>query len=256
MKTKNRQRLEKLSAVAFAVAGMMATESHAATIAWGGATNISGDSDVSTAGTVVTAQSFGGGGVTVNTVSFGNVTGTAAVNNADFSISVSGGNQAAFSSTSAPFSGLSTAYKSVISGGRWADGYLNGPVSLTLTIPGSTLLAGHQYLLQVWSSDPRSTVTTAPDRNTSYTDGSGNTVNLQFNTANVVGSPGQFAVGTINGDGTALVLNLTTTASPLLDNPVQINAFQLRDLGLVPEPGSLTLAGIAGALLAIRRRRA
>lgn len=91
------------------------TSSHAATVIWDAAQNISGDSDVATNGTFNRAYIFGNISWTVNGVTFdpfaGNVSGdTMSFPNQD----------PGFGADGTPYRDLSTAYQNLLYYGAWA----------------------------------------------------------------------------------------------------------------------------------------
>ena len=191
----------------------------APSITWTAPQNISGDSDVSTAGTLVDAWSIGATGVgntIVNGVPF---TGTAAngssVSDGTYTLAVSSGSFLAFNnvgSGAAPFTNLSGAYQALLSN----RAVVANPTTMTLTMSGLT--AGHQYEFEWWTdkSDSSSAYTT--------TASDGNSVTLSNNTTGVAGGVGQFAIGTFTAvSGTEAVI-----FSPSMG--VLLNGFQLRDV--------------------------
>ena len=227
-----------------------------AVVTWGAATSISGDLDVSTAGTLVGAFNVGNTGVsstTVNTVNFqsfavpNGTLGPVTVGN--FTLASGGG---AFGSTNifagggTPFSTLSSNYQTLLA----ADVQANGTPSITLTM--SALSVGAQYQFQWWSnisiSDTRLTTAAA-----------GGSVTLSSNTTGGGQSGlGQYALGTF----TANALPQAITFTGFAGDPAFLNGFQLRQLapagggGSVPLPpavwsGLIAVAGMAG--FAMRR---
>src|SRR5437764_870601 len=109
-------------AALFVFAGATA---RAASVAWGSATTISGDSDVSTTGTLVAAYRFGNSdvvtsSVTVNGVQFDpfTVDGGTSVTHGSLTASALAGtlsNSTSTGSGSSPFSSLSANYKTLLS---------------------------------------------------------------------------------------------------------------------------------------------
>jgi hypothetical protein len=224
-------------------------------IVWGSAQTVSGDSDVSTTGSLVYAYTFGGTAAppsaTVNGVTFspftipgGIVTSTTV---GSVSLSESPGNlfgSNSFGSSSAPFSALSTDYKAILGSGAYAD----LPVSITVSLGGLT--SGQDYLVQWWTNNASNTTPVFGGGFTNTTATAFNSVTLDANTTNTVGGLGQFAIGTFTASGTTQAFLLSETSGGF--NPL-INALQVR---AVPEP-ALTLLGCAVAAaggLALRRR--
>jgi len=225
-------------------------------ITWSGAQTVSGDSDVDTTGSLVYAFTFGGTSAppstTVNGVTFSPFTipsgiiTSATVGNVTISESpgtLFGSNS--FGSVSAPFSGLSSSYQSLLGTGAYAD----VPATITVTLKGLT--SGQQYRLQWWTSDAalQSPIYGGSFTNTTAT--AVNSVTLDANTTNTVGGLGQFAIGTFTASGTSQPFTLSETSGG--SNPL-INALQLR---AVPEPSTcaMALAGLAcGGSVVLRRR--
>ena len=228
--------------------------SQAAPITWGSPQTVSGDSDVSTTGSLVYAFTFGGTAAppsaTVNGVTFspfrvpGGIITSATVGSV--TISESPGNLFAsntFGSSSAPYSGLSTDYKAILGSGAYAD----LPASITVTLGGLT--SGQDYLVQWWTNNAsNAAILGAGFTNTTAT--AINSVTLDANTTNAVGGLGQFAIGTFTASGTSQTFLLSETSGGF--NPL-INALQVR---AVPEPSMTVLVGTAAVsvLLAWRRR--
>ena len=241
-------------AVLLAASLVVSATSQAAPITWSSPQTVSGDSDVSTNGTLVYAYTFGGTSAppsaTVNGVTFspfripgGVITSTTV---GSVSLAESPGNLFAsnsLGSSSAPYSALSTDYKAILGSGAYAD----IPASITVTLGGLT--SGQNYLVQWWTNNAsNATILGAGFTNTTAL--ATNSVTLDANTTNTVGGLGQFATGTFTASGTTQTFLLSETSSGF--NPL-INALQVR---AVPEP-SLTLLGVAaaaGGLLAWRRR--
>ena len=226
-------------------------------IVWGSPQTVSGDSDVDTTGSLVYAFTFGGTSAppstTVNGVTFSPFTipsgiiTSATVGNVTISESpgtLFGSNS--FGSASAPFSGLSSSYQSLLGTGAYAD----VPATITVTLKGLT--SGQQYRLQWWTNDAalQSPIYGGSFTNTTAT--AVNSVTLDANTTNAVGGLGQFAIGTFTASGTSQPFTLAETSGG--SNPL-INALQLR---AVPEPSTyaMALAGLAcGGYSMLRHRK-
>jgi len=224
-------------------------------IVWGSPQTVSGDSDVDTTGSLVYAFTFGGTSAppstTVNGVSFSPFTIPSGIITSATNISISespgilfGSNS--FGSVSAPFSGLSSSYQSLLGTGAYAD----VPATITVTLKGLT--SGQQYRLQWWTSDAalQSPIYGGSFTNTTAT--AVNSVTLDANTTNTVGGLGQFAIGTFTASGTSQPFTLAETGGDF--NPL-INALQVR---AVPEPSTvaMALAGLAcGGYSMFRRRK-
>jgi len=222
-----------------AVLAFSAATTQAANITWGSATNITGDSDVSTNGTLVGAFNIGDLGVantTVNGTLFTAlpVSGTS-VTSGNFTLS--GGNLHAINSAGsgvAPFSLLSTQYQALLS----SVGVSLSGFSITLVMSG--LVVGATYEFQWWSNRSNEFVTTT-------TATAGGSVTLSSNTTGLAGGLGQFAIGTFIADSASQQI---TFPGDVLHQEL-INGFQLRQLGqvTVPDTGSTALL-LSLALLA------
>ena len=196
----------------------LAPGASAASITFGSATTISGDTDVNTGGTLKYAYTWGAGD-TVNGVAFTASSSTTAAGSDITLANYASVSATACTSSSNPFSGLTTAYKHILVG----QVYKSGSVS-TGTITLNNLTSGHAYLVQIWVNDPRSTSGT---RTETVTTTGGNTVTLNFNSSNAEGSPGQYVVGTFTADAATQVISVTSGTG----NVDQINAIQVRDQG-------------------------
>jgi hypothetical protein len=239
-----------------ALAVAASTPAHAALppIVWGSPQTVSGDSDVSTTGSLVYAYTFGGTAAppsaTVNGVTFspfripgGVVTSTTV---GSVSLAESPGNlfgSNSLGSSSAPYSALSTDYKAILGSGAYAD----VPASITVTLGGLT--SGQNYLVQWWTNNAsNAAILGAGFTNTTAL--ATNSVTLDANTTNIAGGVGQFALGTFTASGTTQTFLLSETGGDF--NPL-INALQVR---AVPEPVNSALAIVASAAswMAWRRR--
>ena len=231
-----------------------ATTSYAANVNWGAATNITGNSDVSTAGALISAFTFGGQfdtpvATTVNgtlfqpfNVVFGNTSVT--VGNTTLAVSAASLTGATVSAGAAPFSSLSAAYQNLL------RTEVNSATLVPMRMTLSGLTVGQSYQFQWWCND-----SLLGGSATSTTATAGNSVLLNSNTPNALGGLGQFAIGIFTADATTQQIVFTNSS-----NPTCVNAAQLRLLpaSAVPEPGSalaglLALGACAGGLL--RRNR-
>lgn len=216
----------------------------AAIINWSVPSNISGDSDVITTGTLVDARNMSQNQLTttVNGVFFdifpipngGN--GISGLNNIfAFAYNNAESSDTAYGSSNLPYSSLSLSYRTLLSSG--AGSSTGNP--LTLNLLGLT--NGASYLFQWWTNDSglafggvNTTTATAT-----------NSVTLDENTTNSDGGMGQWVSGTFTATGTSQTI---TFSGP---RPA-INAYQLR---VVPEPGSLSLLIFGGLTIVHCRRR-
>ncbi|HLH53362.1 MAG TPA: hypothetical protein VKY92_07085 [Verrucomicrobiae bacterium] len=227
--------------MAVAAAAMMADSLHGAAITWGPASDIAGDTDVINTGALVYAYEWGTMPSTINGVSF---TSSYTVNggtNVFFVPNSLDSGSTYFSSSSPPFSALSSAYITILEGAVYVAA--GNPFSVEVTLANLTI--GRKYAVQVWVNDPRGPYN---DRSETITSPGGNTVTLDFSTnaLNKAGGPGQYTVGTFTADAT----NQTFT---LMGNPAayvtQLNALQVRDVGTqtLPAWSGINPAG-AGAV--------
>jgi hypothetical protein len=239
-----------------------------AQVTWGTAQNISGDSDVSTLGSLLYAYNIGENGqssppvvasTTVNGVLFSalafpeNYT-TNTVTLGDLNLTENPDLLWAWNElghNSGAFAGLSAGYQSLLGSGGSAG------AAGTITVSLAGLTAGQDYLVQWWSND---SALFSGGFAFSQTNASGDpsSVTLDSNTSNTVGSLGQYVIGTF------------TAISPFADFDLNgigglplINAIQVRNVtsAAVPEPGQvaaslLLLAGIGGYVWLKRRKPA
>ncbi len=235
----------------------------AANINWGvGAQNITGDSDVSTAGTLVDAFAFGTETsalfTTVNGVTFaplvfpqfGAVT-TLSPGNYNFSLN-SGGHLTSYGNLGTPgigaYAGLSSSYASLLGSGGSATS-VSGDGPLTLTISG--LMVGQTYQFQWWANNSSFTASSSDDGYqspfTSATDNNGNFLGLDVNDLSNVGSLGQYAIGTFTAD--ALTESITFDGNGQNYGDMIINGMQLREITATPEPSTWALMAVGFAIL-------
>jgi uncharacterized protein (TIGR03382 family) len=238
----------------------------AATISWGEAMNISGDTDVDTTGTLVRAFSLNGAGTMVNMVSFEAfaapnqflMTPTTTATVGDFTLS---GNlffgDDDITSINAPFTTLSSAYKSLLGSAAITIG------DATLVMAGLTV--GQTYEFEVWANDSAETFEGGYDLSASSPGDSAVFLKSGYdagyappqpdcyfvNQCHYDGKLGQFAIGTFVADADTQTVDFSPGEVGV------INGFQLRRLATeVPEPGTLPLAGLAGLAMLVSRRRA
>jgi hypothetical protein len=231
----------------------------AANITWGTAQNITGDSDVSTLGSLLYAYNIGASGVsstTVNGVNFSSyvfpngstTTTTGSVTFTEFPGLLWSSNSLGVGSS--PFAALTANYQTLLSSG----GSANNPGTLTGSLGGLTV--GRDYLIQWWSND--SWVSGDFNQTQASQFGGNSTVTLDSNITDTEGELGQYAIGTFTATSSFVDFNLDGNVGwPL------INAFQVRDVtsAAVPEPGQvaasiLLLAGIGGYIFLKRRKAA
>jgi len=226
-------------------------------IVWGSPQTVSGDSDVSTTGSLVYAFTFGGASApssaTVNGVTFlpftipsgavtSATTGNVVISESPFRLFGSN----SFGTASTPFSGLSNGYQAMLGSGAYADS------SLTITVTLNGLTNGQQYQLQWWTNNSSNILSIFGDSFSNTTATAINSVTLDANTTNTIGGIGQYAIGTFTATGTTQAFQLSEVSGGI--NPL-INALQVR---AVPEPSTygMALAGLAcGGLSMFRRRK-
>jgi hypothetical protein len=222
-----------------------AIASHAAIITWGAATNISGDSDVITAGTLLGAFSLGDTGIadtTVNGVPFEALLLTgSSVTSGNFRLAVDGPALFYASNTlgsgSAPFTTLSPSYQALLSSG---GGRFRVPIFLTM----SGLSVNTIYQFQWWSNRSHDFFNTGAQNRTTAS-APGNNVTLNANPSLTEGALGQYGLGTFIADSTSQVIAFSAA-----DNST-INGFQLRLIGAVGVPDSGTTLGLLALSLGV-----
>ena len=213
-----------------------------ATISWGAPTTISGDSDVSTDGTLVGAFNMNGPTATVNGVTFASfmfTTNTPSASDGNFTFTESSHVLAAtgLGSGSPPFSNLSSSYQTLLSTALTTD----DNNTLTLNISGLTI--GQQYEFEFFLNGSN----TAGTDNFRTIASAGNSVSLDDNTTNAVGGVGQFVIGTFTAASSNELITFNGTDSTQAPT---INAFELR---AVPEPATMSIFIFGSALLGISR---
>ena len=185
-------------------------------LVWGKPVTISNATDISTTGTLLYAYSNSDSDATVNGVSFTGVnnfgTWGTGVTLAGFNASLS----STFKGESTlPWSGLDAGYQKILGGAAFNWG--SGAATVTL----NNLVAGNQYLVQVWVNDSRAggsafrteTVTGA------------NTVTLAVNSNQIRDGLGQYVIGNFTATGRTQSFTINGGS-----NPPQINAIQIRDV--------------------------
>ncbi|VGO19743.1 acetylxylan esterase [Pontiella sulfatireligans] len=193
---------------------LMSGTTQAATIEWGGAAIIAGATDVNTSGRLEYAYHAGGtSAVTLNGVVF-------VAGGTDFGGDVTlGGTPVAFSNfgqNAAPFNTLSSDYQSLLDAGVYNNATVKtDPVTVTLT----NLTAGQEYEVQFWANDSRNSA----GRYLTLASGA-NTVDLDYNSTDVLGGVGQHVIGMFTADGTSQSFTVTPNVA------LAFNAIQVRNL--------------------------
>ncbi len=218
------------------------------TIVWGTPATISGDTDVYSAGSLVSAFNMFGPDVTVNGVTFSafNVTGgSQTATNGNFTFTeapgiLTPGNS--FGSGQPPFSSLSANYRTLLSTA------ISTSDNNTLTLAINGLTIGQTYVFQFWVNGSSFN----PNIGYRTTASAPNPVTLDDNTTDANGGVGQFVLGTFFCGSTSEFITFNGTDNTQAPT---VNAFQLR---VVPEPSSLALimtAGGIGLATLLRKRR-
>lgn len=234
-------RVNNILLVAALIVGMATFQSAlAASITFGPATTISGDTDVTNVGVLEYAYAWSGQNPTVNGVPFTGSTSITGDGSGDVTWSTSQQHSTAYGlGTTTPWTGLTSSYQDALRGGAY---WQTGPQTITL----NNLSIGTPYVVQLWYHDSRAGFAGFTENVTSA---GGNLVTLIKNVAGVDGGVGQYTIGTFTADATSQAF---TVSSGVAFN-TQINALQLR---AVPEPATLTLAafGLIAGLRTMRRR--
>jgi len=207
---------------------VIVSSASAATITWGSATTISGDTDVDNSGTLVLAYfwaipNYLGNSVNVNGVTFdnyGSTDGSSMPAQVGPGITVSGFahnwvNTALDYNGWQPYqsSPLSVNYCKVLDGMLWADGAANCTVTVLNLTPDQA------YKVQIWCNDSRDATGSQP---VTLSSAGGNSVTLNTNPSKTVGGVGQYSIGTFTADAT------TQSIGVYIADYLGINAIQVR----------------------------
>ena len=223
------------------------TYAQSSQITWSSVQYISGDSDVSTAGTLFGTwspylENTGGGPVTVNGVTF------AANDLPDFSV------PSYFTSTYTGFGSPGTSdanYNTLLGGAQFTPNGTGGTFSF------GGLTAGDTYQVELWVEDTRNIGNRRWENlyENSYGD-SGTSQALTFPADGSSPDDGQYDTGTFvaNSTGTETI-DFGTWCSVGGNQCAQVNLFQVRDITPAPEPSTLALMASSGALMLLRFRR-
>ena len=204
-----------LSAVLFLSAMLAVSPSQAAPIAWGAPTTCTADTDALNnwvglyAYDWTTVQTLNG--VTFNV----STSATGAGTNLALTFATVSSSGYTNTSSSSPFNTLSLTYKNILAGGVYKDA---AGVSAMVTL--SNLVAGQNYAVQYWVSDPR-----GKNRAETLASTNGNTVTLNYSsTGSTAGGLGTYCIGVFTADGPTETFTVATTGS----GDVQMNALQVR----------------------------
>ncbi len=247
-------KIKRLSFMAGLACATLST--HAADISWTVSTITNTAADISNVGTTVIAASGSDGGPTANAVD--NVT-VATVNGVAFTDAFTLDSPTHFDTLGTRANASGQYYEML----RFADRHSSG----TATWSFSGLTVGRTYFFQVWYSDDGANLTNAgksglvlggqtysSSPTTPVFGGSGTVSLLAEIPPDSNSTPGQFATGTFVADATTQILigrayaNMDTT--PTTAANVTINAYQMRDLGVVapdtapPAPDPMTWASV------------
>ncbi len=210
---------EKLNVVAATTAGLLK---------WNAPQTISGNSDVYIGGAFAYAFNWNtiSATQTVNGVTF---TGSTATSGGGTAITFTGSfgaviaNAQTFTSTSTPFSNLSTAYQGVLSGADLtsASATSTTPTGSVITVTLNSLTSSHAYAAEVWVENPLGLA--GPSRTENIAGGNGVTLSVNSATA---GALGQYILGGFIANGTTQQFTVTGGTGAI----AQINAIEVRDV--------------------------
>jgi hypothetical protein len=216
---------------AFFLAISMARPVSAASITWGSAQNITGDSDIINTGSLSYAYNFGlqntVASTTLNSVTFAPfplpgfyfsstpvTVGSVSLSQLQGSILFGDRN---YGSGSAPFTSLSPDYQALLNSGAISISPMNN--KLTLQLGGLT--PGQAYLFQWWANDSSPTNLVGPVSSSGT-----NSVTLAASSG-ISGALGQFAIGNFTADATSQTIEFSGSSNST-GNGALINGFQLR----------------------------
>lgn len=236
------------------------TISQAATISWS-VFNIANDlTQVQTTGTLH-ASAMGTNGGDGGTVASGDATTLDTVNGvpfADISTLDAATNQDNISGRAGSYPGQPNSagnrgFRQLLEHGSRSTANANQSITF------SGLTVGNSYLIQIWGADNGGTALT---QGVVLGDGTGVNPTVGLHTILLwevtEGGYGQYALGSFVADSATQSFNLrkwnNLTTTPSAGSNTYVNAWQLRDLGVVPEPRAALLGGL-GMLALLRRRR-
>ena len=193
----------------------------AASITWAAPVNITGDTDVSTVGTPLYAETWGAS-TTVNGVTFAFDSSKTGDANVTIAFPASGGVNSTVvgGGTSAPYSQLSTAYQKLVQGLVYGGTGATGTTTAGIVTLGG-LTVGNCYQVQIWINDSRSGAAgganSYPTRTAFLGSAGGNSMGLAHYVGGTSSSPagglGQYVLGTFTADATSQVISVTDSNS-------------------------------------------
>jgi hypothetical protein len=131
-------------------------------------------------------------------------------------------------------------------------GYLFSSSNATFSWGGMT--PGNTYQVEVWIADPRN----VGNSRAATLFGDGGDVSAVINYPADGSSHGSYILGTFvagAGGTQSITIDPSQNGDPNAGS-AQLNLFQVRDLGVIPEPASLSLLGVGMLGILVRRRRA
>lgn len=249
------------STLALTGLALLTADANAATVTWQSSVDMyqgsTTESFVNTTGTTAVALNASGDtsgdeDVTVNGVAFTGAGNGVAVGGAGSeTITINGGSDNVGSFGDGEFSSNGAIFN-----------LIKGAIFEVDSVTLSGLTVGNQYLIQIFTNDARTS------RNTNSVVGFDGTASSPLGTSQLNNSSPVDNTGIQAGDS-ILATFTADSATQSFDvfgsgnggasfsqgaGQAQINAIQLRDLGPVPEPGSLALLSLGGLLIARRRR--
>lgn len=272
-KSINQMKATKYSILFAATTLMASITSQAATISWS-AFNISagnGTADVSLDGTLVDARNGASSDVVVNGVTFLSVTNSGNLFDSLFNNDNISGRRGT-NPTNAAGSNYASFLQVGQRSGRLGFGVAPRiePTEVWATVNLSGLTVGNTYQIQIWVSDTNLVLGNAG--NTGLLLGNGAAGAPVFGTDTMLlhevqdgpntstyGTGGQYGIGTFVADASTQSFNVrgynNLLTTPTANNSDHFsNGYQLRDLGVIPEPSTALLGGL-GLLALLRRRR-
>lgn len=252
-------RNKTLTAILASSLGLAAT-AQAATIAWTGG-DITGDANVSTNGSLVFAINGNTGSATINTVNTvpfesstrAGATAAALAQSGSETISTTINNDHNDAFARAGLGGVDTIGELIV-GGWWG-----APSGNLASITLSGLNVNEIYEIQLFTNDARGSRSNVFEMTLTNGVTADEAFRLQLNnspdnTDTGANEAGDWAIGTFVADSASQSFDLAGFNPGANGGRIQVNAIQLRSLGVVPEPSSALLA-LIGLGFGLRRRR-